>query len=137
MSDKFEQSCKKFKEGIKVAEASLEQIGRRVESASEHGIEVLETQLKEAENRCDASRERATQSGLRVTQFLEEKKDATMSKFEDWKTDRTISKIEKEADKKEQQAMDTITLAAFALLEAELALMDALKARKMAIEVAG
>jgi hypothetical protein len=66
-----------------------------------------------------------------------EKKDELIAKYEDWKTDREIEKLEKHADQKEQQAVDAVVVAAFALLEAEVAIVEALKARKVAIEVAG
>jgi len=46
-------------------------------------------------------------------------------------------KLEKDADKKEQCAVDAVVVAAYALLEAEVAIVEALKARKIAIEVAG
>jgi hypothetical protein len=137
MSDKLNQYCKRFEEEIRTAEAHLEQVGSHVESATEHGVDALELRLKEAEAKCDASREHASQAGLRIKHFLEEKKEATVSKFEDWKTNRDITKLEKHADKSEQQALDAITLAAFAIMEAEISLVEALKARKIAIEVAG
>jgi hypothetical protein len=137
MSEKLDQCCKRFKEEIRTAEAHLEQVGRHVESVTEHGVDALELRLKEAEAKCDASRDHASQAGLRIKQFLEEKKEGAISRLEDWKTDRDISKLEKHADKSEQQALDAIALAAFAILEAEVSLVEALKARKVAIEVAG
>jgi hypothetical protein len=137
MSEKLDQCCKRFKEEIRTAETHLEQVGRHVESATEHGVDALELRLKEAEAKCDASRDHASQAGLRIKQFLEEKKEGAISWLENWKTDRDISKLEKHADKREQQALDAIALAAFAILEAEVSLVEALKARKVAIEVAG
>jgi hypothetical protein len=137
MSEKLEQRCKQFKEKIRAAEVGLDKISHHVESVAEHGVDSLGIQLKEAEAKYEASREHAAAASLRITQFLEEKKDDAVAKFEDWKTDRDIEKIEKQADKKEQQALDAITVAAFAILEAEVSLVDALRARKMAIEVAG
>ena len=85
----------------------------------------------------EAKREQAAHAGHRIKKFLEESKENVVTKFEDWKTDREIEKIEKDADNKEQQAVDAIVVAAYALLDAEVAIVDALKARKMAIEVAG
>jgi hypothetical protein len=137
MSDKLDQYIKRFRERISTAEAHLKEVAGHVESATEHGVDTLEVHLKEAEAKCDASREQASQAGLRLKQFLEEKKESSVSKFEDWKTDRDISKLEKHADKSEQQALDAIALAAFAILEAEVSFVEALRARKIAIEVAG
>lgn len=137
MSEKLNQCCNRFKEEIKTAETHLKHAGDHVVSATESGVDALEVRLKEAVTQCDAKRDHAAQAGERVKQFLEETKDNAVSIFEEWKTNREISKIEKHADKAEEHAADAIVLAAFAILEAEVAIVDALKARKTAIEVAG
>jgi DnaJ-class molecular chaperone len=51
---------------------------------------------------------KATEAGERMKQFLAEAKDPAIAKFEDWRTDRDIAKIEKHAGKAEQQAVDAI-----------------------------
>ena len=137
MSEKLHQCCDRLKAEIKTIEHGLEQAGHHLTSATETSVGDLETRLKSAMEKCEAKREHATQAGHRIRQFLEEAKAGAVSKFEDWKTDREISKIEKHADRREQHALDAIMLAAFATLEAEIAIVEALKARKMAIEVAG
>ena len=87
--------------------------------------------------KCDAKREEAGQAGQRLRQYLVEKKDELIAKYEDWKTDREIAKLEKHAEQKEQLAVDAVIVAAYALLAAEVAIVEALKARKVEIEVAG
>jgi len=137
MSDKLEQCCNRLMAEINTAETCLAQAGHHVSSAAEAGVDALEARLKEALAKCEAKREQATLSGHRIKQFIEEAKQNAVAKFEEWKTNREIAKIEKHADQKEQQAVDAVVLAAFALLEAEVAIVEALKARKTAIEVAG
>jgi len=137
MSNKLDQCCNRLKAEINTAATCLAQAGHHVSSATEAGVDTLETRLKEALAKCDAQREHAAQSGNRIKQFIEEARQNAVARFEEWKTNREIAKIEKHADQKEQQAVDAIVLAAFALLEAEVAIVEALKARKTAIEVAG
>lgn len=137
MSEKLNQCCHRFKEEIMTAETALERVGRHLASATATEVDALENRLKEAMSKCEAKREQATQAGQRIKQFLEETKNDVVTKFEDWKTDREIDKIEKHADKKEQQAVDAIVVAAFGVLKAEVAVVEALKARKIAVEVAG
>ena len=137
MNDKLNQCCKRLQQELKAAETCLEQTGSHLAVATETGGDALEARLKSALAKCDEKREHATQAGQRVKQFIAEAKQNAVARFEDWKTDREIAKIEKDADRKEQQAVDAIVVAAFALLEAEVALVDALRARKFAIEVAG
>ena len=137
MNEKLEQCCNRLKEEIKTVEASLTQAGHHLSSATETKVDALEAGLNESLTKWEAKREHAAEAGHRVREYMEEVKDNAVSKFEDWKTDREISKIEKDADRKENQAADAIVVASFAILEAEVAIMEALKARKIAIEVAG
>ena len=137
MNNKLDHACNRFKEEINAIELCLGQVGEHLAAATDAGVDALEVELDKATEKRDAKREQATHAGHRIKQFLEESKENVVTKFEDWKTDREIEKIEKDADKKEQQAVDAIVVAAYALLDAEVAIVDALKARKMAIEVAG
>jgi len=137
MSKQIEQSRERLKAGIKAAEVHLKDAGSHVESAVENGIEKLDQQRTKALAKCDASRAKAEEAGVRMKQYLAEATDQAIAKFEDWKTDRDIKKIEKHADSAEQQAVDALELAAFAIIEAEVAVVEALRARKLAIEVAG
>jgi hypothetical protein len=137
MNNKLEQCINRVQDEIKTIESSLADTGNHLTTAVEQKAENLEAGWKNALAKCDAKREEAGQAGQRLRQYLEEKKDELISKYEDWKTDREIEKLEKHADKKEQQAVDAVIVAAFALLEAEVAIVEALKARKIAIEVSG
>jgi hypothetical protein len=137
MNNKLEQCINRVQDEIKTIETSLADTSNHLTTAVEQKVEGLEAGWKNALAKCDAKREQAGQAGQRLRQFLEEKKDELVSKYEDWKTDREIEKLEKHADKKEQQAVDAVVVAAFALLQAEVAIVEALKARKIAIEVSG
>ena len=137
MSEKLNQCCERLKAEIKTAESSIEQASHHLASATEQGVDALEVRLNETVAKCDEKREYATAAAGRLKQFIEEKKSDALTKLEDWKTDREISKIEKHADRLEQQAVDAVVVAAYALLEAEVAIVEALRARRLAIDVAG
>ena len=137
MSEHLHQCCNRLKEEVNTAECCLTKVGHHLESAMATEVDALEAELKKATATCEAKREQAVHAGQRIKQFIEEVTNTAVTKYEDRKTNREIVKIEKAADKKEQQAVDAIVVAAFALLEAEVAIVDALKTRKMAVEVAG
>ena len=137
MSEKLKQACDRVKEEIKTVETCLADLGEHLTSATEEKLEGTETRLKNAIAKYESRREQAVSAGKRVRDFLEEKKSEVISKYEDWKTDREIEKLEKHADKLEDHAVDSVVVAAYALLEAEVAIVEALKARKVAVEVAG
>jgi hypothetical protein len=137
MNDRLEQCRKTLAGEIQSAEASLAKAVGHLKTSSETGVATLESGLKETLAQCEATREQAENAGRRVKCFIEESASQALSRFEDWKTDREISKLEKHADEAEQQAVDAILVAAHALLQAEAAIVEALRARKVAIEVAG
>lgn len=137
MSTNLTQYCDRLKAEIKTAETCLTDMSGHLTSAPGEKLEGLEARWKNALTKCDAKREDAKNAGQQVRQFLEEKKAEVISKYEDWKTDREIAKLEQHADKLEAQAVNAVVVAAFALLEAEVAMVEALQARKVAVEVAG
>jgi hypothetical protein len=137
MSDALNRCCSRFREEIGDAEHCLKQVGGHLASAAEKGVDTLEADLTAALARCEAKHAQAAGAGKRIGQFIDDLRQTAVNRFEDWKTDREVEKIEKHADKMEQRAVDAIAVAACALLEAEVAVVDALRTRKMAIEVAG
>jgi hypothetical protein len=137
MNDRLEQFRKALEGEIQSAEASLAKAVRHLKTSSETGVATLESGLKETLAQCEARREQAEHAGQRIKRFIEESASQALSKYEDWKTDREIGKLEKHADECEQQAVDAIIVAAYAMLQAEAAIVEALRARKVAIEVAG
>lgn len=137
MNEKLNQCCERLKAEIKNAESSIEKTSHHLATATEQGVDALEVRLSEAVAKCDDGRDQATEAAGRLKGFVEDKSHDLLARIEDWKTDREISKIEKHADKLEQQAVDAVVVAAYALLEADVAVVDALKARRLAIDVAG
>lgn len=137
MSHKLDQSVVRLGEYLESAESYLIETKEHLSAAMRESVEELEVKGKNALARLEAKRAQATSAQEKVLHFLERKKEALVAKFEDWRTDREIEKLEAAADSKEQHAVDAMIAAAYAMLEAEVAILDALKARKIATEVAG
>ena len=68
--------------------------------------------------------------------WIETKVAETEAEIEDWKTKREIHKLDKRADYSEDYAAAAIILAAAAVDEAEMAILDAVVARMLAEETA-
>jgi hypothetical protein len=137
MNQHLEQFRNRLHGEVKTAEASLAQAVQHLKSAPETAVKDIEVCLQETKAKCEAKRVQAEHAGQRIKLFLEETTAQAVAKYEDWKTDREIVQLEKHADKRERQAEDAVVVAAFALLQAEVAIVEALKARKTALEVAG
>jgi hypothetical protein len=137
MNQHLEQFCNRLQGEVKTAEASLAQAVQHLTSTSETAVKDIEVCLQQTKAKCEAKRAQAEHAGQRIKQFIEETTAQAVAKYEDWKTDREIAQLEKHADKRERQAEDAVVVAAFALLQAEVAIVEAIKARKTALEVAG
>ena len=137
MSHPIDRCILRLEENLKSAEAYLTETKGHLAAAVEESVDELELRGKNALARLETKREQAASAKQKAIHYLEEKKEELIAKFEDWRTDREIEKLEKAADAKEEHAVDAMITAAYALLEAEVAILDALKARKIAVEVAG
>lgn len=137
MSNKLNLSILRFEEKLKSAETYLSETKDHLIAAAKENTEELEARAANALAVLETKREQAASAKEKVLHYLEEKKDELVAKFEDWRVDREIEKLEKAADSKEEHAVNAVITAAYALLEAEVAVLDALKARKIAAEVAG
>lgn len=137
MSNKLDQCIDRLKNEIKAIESGLADTSRHFTAAAEEKVDAFDARWKNALAKVDALRGETGQAGHRFREFLEKKKGRLLVRYEDWKTDREIGKLEKEADEKERQAVEAVAVAAIALLAAEVAILEALKARKIAVEVSG
>lgn len=135
--NKLEQGIDRLKQEVQAAECSLVATGQHLASAVEEKVDALDLRLKNALGKYEAKLDGVRHAGHSLRDFVEKKRSELTARFEDWKTDREIGKIEKRADEKEEQAVEAIMVAAVALHAAEIAVLEALKARKFALEVAG
>ena len=137
MTERFSQLYRQIKEQVTGAENCLTDLSGHLKSPHESSPKEFDLHLKTINERCHASCEQAVEAGHRLKHFIEEAKTEAVAHFDDWKTDRAIAHLEAQADKKERHAVDALILAAHSILEAEVAIAEALKARKTVIEVSG
>lgn len=137
MSESLNKCCRRFKEEICAVECCMANVGSHLTSATEKGVDAIDADLHKAIAKCEELEDKSLHATKRIGHFLEELKCNAVTDLENWITDRTIDKIEKDADKKEDRAVDALIVVAYSLHKAEVAIIDALRARKMALEVAG
>jgi hypothetical protein len=66
---------------------------------------------------------------VKLEERAKEKKEEVDSEIAEWKTNREIHKLEKRADKAEDNAVAAIEFSASSVAEAELATLEAIEAR--------
>ena len=112
---------------LKSAKAYLESLQKETEAAIQKRIKTAKTALEEKKKDVEAAKER-------LAEFVEDKTAETQATVSEWKTSRDRKKLEKRAERAQKRAEAFIALALYASEEAEVAILEAVAARKDADE---
>jgi spore cortex formation protein SpoVR/YcgB (stage V sporulation) len=116
-------------EQLKSAKARLENFQKETEAA-------IETKIDAGKKAIEEKKKEAATATKRLEAFVEEKRAETESAIAEWKANHDWKKLEKRAERAEKQAEASIAVALYAAEEAELAILEAVAARKDADEAA-
>lgn len=136
MNDELKPYCDRLQEGIKIAETGLARVGQHLVSPELTPLAAWKTLFQEAMAQCEAKREPAQQAGQRVKVWLEEVEKTAGTPLDESDLDGAIVKAENQADREESLALDAMAVAAHAILQAEVAVLQAFKSRKTAFDLA-
>jgi hypothetical protein len=105
---------------LKAAKAHLEDIQKGTETA-------IQTKLKAAKETLEAKKQDAK---ARMEEFVESKKGETQAAVAEWKASRDRKKLERRAERAEKYAEACIAVALSSIEESEVAILDAIAARR-------
>ena len=136
MNDELKQHCDRLQEELKIAQDCLARVGQSLTSPEAIPLAEWKVLLQEATTRCNAMREQAQQAGQRFKAWMEESEKRKEAPFEDSDLDGEVSRAEKQADLEEGVARDAMRVAAYANLQAEVAILKAFTTRIRASDLA-
>jgi CHASE3 domain sensor protein len=108
---------------LKAAKAHLEDVHKETEAA-------IQAKLKAAQETLEAKKQEAAAAKARVEEIVESKKDETQAAVAEWKANRDRKKLEKRAERAQKYAEACIAVALDSAEEAEVAILEALAARR-------
>ena len=114
---------------LKVAKAHLQDLHKETEAA-------IQTKLNAAKETLHAKKQEAAAAKTRLEAFAEDKKTETKAAVEEWKANHDRKKLEKRAERAEKYADTCIDVANFSAAEAQVAILEAVSARKDADDAA-
>lgn len=132
MSDKIDQFCDDLKVRLNDIEAQLLRVKDKLGSASKDAEETIKTKLVEARSQVESKKEEMVAVKNTMAKRLESKKEEIEAEVAAWKEKREQEKLLKHAEQAEEYAVAAILIAAAAAEEAEVAVLEAIDARKMA-----
>jgi hypothetical protein len=94
------------------------------------GSIIIQTKLNAAKDALDAKKQEAAAAKARLEELVEAKKTETKTAVEEWKANRDLKKLEKRAERAEIDAEACVELALFYTAEAQVAILEAVAARK-------
>jgi len=136
MNDELKQHCDRLQEELKIAETCLARVGQRLASPEAIPLAEWKVLLQEATAKCSEMREQARQAGERFKVWMEESENRKEAPFEDSNLDGEVTRAEKQAELEEGVAQDAMRVAAYASLQAEVAILKAFTTRKRASDLA-
>jgi hypothetical protein len=131
MDDNLNQYCRRLQEELKLAQNSLARLEQNLVSPELTPLADWQAWLQAATNQWTARREPAHQAAERLEQ-LEHRAGVP---FDDSHLDRGAMKAENQADWEDALALDALVVATYAVLQAEVAILNAFEIRKTAIDL--
>ena len=114
---------------LKAAKAHLEDVQKETETA-------IKTKLNAAKETLEAKKHEAAAAKARLDDLVEARKTETKAAVAEWKANHDRKKLEKRAERAEKYADNCIEVALFSAEEAQLAILEAVTARKDADDTA-
>jgi hypothetical protein len=108
---------------LKAAKAHLEDVHKETEAA-------IQAKLKAAEETLEAKKHEAAAAKAGMEEFVEVKKAETRAAVAEWKANRDRKKLEKRAERAQKYAEACIAVALCSAEEAEVAILEAVAARR-------
>ena len=115
--------------GLKTIKAQIEYIQKDTETA-------IQTKLTAAKESVEGKKQEAAAAKARLEGLIEEKKTETETAVAEWRTNRDRKKLEKRAERAEQYADVCVEMVQSAAMQAEVAILEAVAARKDADDAA-
>ena len=114
---------------LKAAKVHLEDVQKETETA-------IKTKLNAAKETLEAKKQEAAAAKARLDDLVEARKTETKAAVAEWKANHDRKKLEKRAERAEKYADDCIEVALFSAEEAQVAILEAVTARKDADDAA-
>jgi monoamine oxidase len=108
---------------LKAAKTHLEAVHKETEAA-------IQTKLKAAKETLEAKQQEAAAAKARMEEYVEAKKAETQGAIAEWKANRDRKKLEKRAERAQKYAEACIAVALCSAEEAEVAILEAVAARR-------
>jgi len=108
---------------LKVAKSHLENVQKETEHA-------IQTKLNAAKETLEEKKQEAAAAEARLEGLIEDKKAETEAAVTEWKTNHDRKKLKKRAERAEKYADACVEIALSSAVEAEIAILEAVAARK-------
>ncbi|MDJ0941801.1 MAG: hypothetical protein QNJ00_18700 [Woeseiaceae bacterium] len=132
VNDKLDAFRAKLNGHLAAASERLDEVKTDIEAAADATGDKLEEKGEQLKARFDADKAKIAEARENAEAWLDSKKQDSEDAIAQWKHDREVEKLEKRAEKAEDNAAASIVIAVAAIDEAQLAVLEAIGARLLA-----
>jgi len=129
MTERVDKVCDDLRDRLNMAESRLEGAKARVEAAKTAGQARIQASLEEAQAKMEVGRQHVIEAQAKMRSAVQEKRTETQGHVDDWKTRRELHKLERRADRAEDNAAWAVAVAVGAIESADVAVLQAVATR--------
>jgi heme-binding NEAT domain protein len=144
----FRQTVTEIKHGDRIMNMNLDELGKKLHGKIDNGINhlktakdhlenvkmeaetAIQTNLKAAKETLEEKKQETADATARLKELVEDKKTETETAVAEWKSNRDLKKLEKRAERAEKYAEACVEMALSSVVEAEVAILEAVAARQ-------
>jgi len=135
MGEEIDQFCEDLRTKLTVIENHLTTVGDSIKAAPSEAKEAISAKIDAAKTMHAQNMQVIADTKGKLEARVQERKSEIASEIQEWKTNRETEKLEHRAKKAENYAIFAIEFAAAATAEADLAVLEAIAARRETKEV--
>ena len=129
MSEQIDNFTNSLRDKLNDIDDRLSAVKMTIESASQESQAIIESKLKEVKAKLETKRQDFNTYRLELNKQAEKKQFETISKIDNWKTNRELEDLNRRADLAKEYAVRGVAVAMTAIEEAEEAILEAIAAR--------
>jgi chromosome segregation ATPase len=130
MNINFDELGKKLHAKLDSSIDQLKAAKAHIEDVEKETKDTIQTKLNAAKETLEAKKQEASAAKARLEELVEAKKTETKEAVAEWKANHDRKKLEKRAERAEKNADVCVELALYYAAEAQVAILDAVAARR-------
>ena len=137
MSERIDRFCDNLRGQLNTVEDRLGQVKSSLSAVREDTEATLRSKIEQVKASWDAGQQEVEAARDKLKARIEERGAETQAQIEEWRSKREKEKLQRRAESAENYAAAAMVVSMATVQEAEISMLEAVEARRLADEAAG